>query len=75
MKRRHWPLSFLFFTALGLVSLVAGVLALAGALAGVHPLFNDGTAAGLALIVTAIALILTGGFPLVLRRLAEREGA
>jgi hypothetical protein len=42
---------------------------------GVHPLFNDDTAAGLALIVTAIALFLTGAFPLVLRRLAEREGA
>lgn len=75
MKRRHWPLSFLLFSALGLVSLLLGIAALAGLLATVHPLFYDGTAAGLALIVTAIALILTGAFPLVLRRLAEREGA
>jgi uncharacterized membrane protein YkvI len=75
MKRRHWPISFLVFSALGIVCLLAGLAALAGLLEGLHPLFRDGTAAGLALIVSAIALILTGGFPLVLRRLAEREGA
>jgi hypothetical protein len=75
MKHRHWPLSFLFFAVLGMVCLVAGIAAVTGLLAGTHPLFNDGAAAGLALIVTAIALLLTGAFPLVLRRLAEREGA
>ncbi len=75
MKHRHWPLSFLFFAVLGMVCLVAGIAAMTGLLAGTHPLFSDGAAAGLALIVTAIALLLTGAFPLVLRRLAEREGA
>ena len=37
-------------------------------------LFNDDMA-GWALIVSAEAALLTGAFPLVLRRLAEREGA
>jgi hypothetical protein len=43
-------------------------------LKGIHPLFNDDMA-GWALIVSAVACFLTGAFPLVLRRLAEREGA
>jgi hypothetical protein len=43
-------------------------------LRGVHPLFGD-ELAGWALIVSAIACFLTGFFPLVLRRLAEQEGA
>jgi hypothetical protein len=75
MKPHHWPWTFLAFTAMGVITTIAGFAALFGLLDGVHPIFNDGTAAGLALIVTAIALFLTGAFPLVLRRLAEREGA
>jgi len=75
LKHRHWPLSFLFFTGLGVVCFFAGIAALADLLTGLHPIFNDGMAVGLALVVSAIALILTGAFPLVLRRLAEREGA
>lgn len=75
MKPHHWPWTFLAFTALGASSFVVGVLALFGILSELHPLLRDGTAAGIALIVTAIALLLTGAFPLVLRRLAEREGA
>ncbi|HNH35584.1 MAG TPA: hypothetical protein PK375_06690 [Rhodocyclaceae bacterium] len=74
MKTRHFPLTFLFFTALGTLTAVVGVAALAGWTRGTHPLLNDDMA-GWALIVTAVALFLTGGFPLVLRRLAEREGA
>ena len=75
MKPHHWPWTFLAFTALGIVATVVGVAALFGLMAGIHPIFDDGIAAGLALIVTAVALFLTGAFPLVLRRLAEREGA
>lgn len=75
MTPHHWPISFLVLALLGVLCLLAGIAALGGLLTGVHPLFNDGAAAGLALIVTAIALLLTGAFPLVLRRLAEREGA
>jgi len=74
MKPHHWPWTFLVFTLLGTVLLLAGAAALAGMLKGVHPLFNDDMA-GWALIVSAVASFLTGAFPLVLRRLAEREGA
>ncbi|MBL8490603.1 MAG: hypothetical protein JNM82_07480 [Rhodocyclaceae bacterium] len=74
MKPRHFPLTFVFFTAVGVLTAAVGVAALAGWMRGTHPLFNDDMA-GWALIVTAVALVLTGGFPLVLRRLAEKEGA
>ncbi|MCX7166270.1 MAG: hypothetical protein NTV11_08335 [Rhodocyclales bacterium] len=74
MKPHHWPWTFVIFTALGGIGLLAGIGALAGMLRGVHPLFNDDMA-GWALIVSAVACFLTGAFPLVLRRLAEREGA
>ena len=74
MKPHHWPWTFLVFTALGVIGLLVGVAALAGLLTGTHPLFND-EMAGWALIVSAIACFVTGAFPLVLRRLAEREGA
>lgn len=74
MKPHHWPWTFIVFTLLGLACLLAGGVALAGMLTGVHPLFNDDMA-GWALIVSAVACFLTGAFPLVLRRLAEREGA
>lgn len=74
MKRRHWPITFLVFAALGLITLAVGAAALLGLMRGRHPLFNDDMA-GWALVVTAIALFLSGAFPLALRRLAEREGA
>ena len=74
MKPRHWPWTFVAFTLLGALLLVAGIAALAGMLRGVHPLLGDDMA-GWALVVSAIASFLTGAFPLVLRRLAEREGA
>jgi H+/Cl- antiporter ClcA len=74
MKPHHWPWTFLFFATLGAVTTVVGVAALLGLMRGVHPLFNDDLA-GWALIVSAIALFLSGAFPLVLRRLAEQEGA
>jgi TRAP-type uncharacterized transport system fused permease subunit len=74
MKTHHWPFTFIVLTALGAISLVIGVVALTGIGGNLHPLLADeGT--GIAMIVTAIALFLTGAFPLVLRRLAEKEGA
>lgn len=74
MKPHHWPFTFVVLTALGIICLVIGIVALTGIGGAVHPLLADeGT--GIALIVTAIALILSGAFPLVLRRLAEQEGA
>jgi hypothetical protein len=74
VKPRHWPWTFIVFTLLGVICLLTGAAASAGMLKGVHPLFNDDMA-GWALIVSAAACFLTGAFPLVLRRLAEREGA
>jgi hypothetical protein len=74
MKPHHWPWTFLVFSLLGVLLLLAGIAALAGMLRGVHPLFGD-ELAGWALIVSAVACFLTGAFPLVLRRLAEKEGA
>ena len=74
MKPHHWPYTFIVFAILGVLSLLVGIVALAGVGGDLHPLLaDDGT--GIALIVSAIAFFLTGGFPLVLRRLAEREGA
>ena len=74
MKPRHWPWTFLFFSALGTLTASAGIAAFAGFFKHVHPLLAD-PLAGWGLIVSAIACFLTGAFPLVIRRLAEREGA
>jgi branched-subunit amino acid permease len=74
MKPHHWPYTTIATFVLGAISLIVGIVALAGIGGDLHPLLADeGT--GIAMIVTAIALFLTGGFPLVLRRLAEHEGA
>jgi hypothetical protein len=74
MKPHHWPWTFIAFSIIGILCLVVGVAALAGLLADVHPLFRD-ELGGWALIASAVASFLTGAFPLVLRRLAEQEGA
>ena len=74
MKPHHWPYTTIATFLLGALSLVVGIVALAGIGSGLHPLLADeGT--GIAMIATAIAMFLTGAFPLVLRRLAEKEGA
>ena len=74
MKPHHWPWTFIFFSAIGTLCLLTGIAVFAGWLAAVHPLFAD-SMAGIGLVVSAIACFLTGAFPLVLRRLAEREGS
>ena len=74
MKTHHWPWSFIFFTSLGTLCLAAGGAVLLGLVGQLHPLLAD-EMTGWGLIVSAIACFLTGAFPLVLRRLAEREGA
>ena len=74
MKPHHWPYTTIATFLLGAISLIVGIIALAGIGGGIHPLLADeGT--GIAMIATAIAMFLTGAFPLVLRRLAEKEGA
>jgi len=74
MQHHHWPWTFVFFSAIGTLCLLAGGASLAGLFKSMHPLLAD-EMAGWGLIVSAIACYLTGAFPLVLRRLAEREGA
>lgn len=74
MTPHHWPWTFVFFTILGALCAVVGLAVFAGLLRDFHPLLAD-EMAGWGLIVSAIACVLTGAFPLVLRRLAEREGA
>jgi len=74
MKPHHWPWTFVFFALLGALLALAAIAAFAGLFDELHPLLAD-PMAGVGLIVSAIASVLTGAFPLVLRRLAEREGA
>ncbi len=69
---RRYPLSFIILTALGIVCAIPGVLSLFGLGAGIHPVLED-PMAGLAFIVSAIALIGSGAFPLVIEKLKENE--
>jgi hypothetical protein len=64
------PISFIVPAVLGVMALFTGGLAMAGTLQDVHPLLNgDG---GLALIVSGIALLITGAFPLAIRLLSAK---
>lgn len=70
-KRFRLPVSAVVFGVLGLIALIAGFAAMAGLLRQAHPLLNaDG---GLALVVSGIALILSGAFPLGLALLASQK--
>ena len=59
---RRYPFSFIALTTLGL----------AGFGASIHPILED-PMAGLAFIVSAVALIGSGLFPLVIEKLKEGE--
>ncbi len=66
--RFRLPLSAIILGFLGVATLVLGVFAMLMSLTRLHHLLNaDG---GLALVVSGIALLLSGAFPLVLARLA-----
>ncbi len=68
--KKHLTFSSVAPGVLGLVSLFAGGLAMAGKLQEVHPMLNgDG---GLALVVSGVALVLTGAFPLAIRKLTAK---
>ena len=69
---RRYPLSFLILTALGILTGLPGLAALTGLGAQWHPLLAD-TGTGIALIVSAIALIGSGLFPLVISRMMRME--
>ena len=72
---RRYPLSFIVLTALGILCAVPGAVSMAGFGGLIHPVLEDPTA-GLAFIVSAVAFIGSGLFPLVIARLrAEEETA
>ena len=71
---RRYPISFLVLTTLGVVCAIPGVISLAGYGANLHPLLAE-PMSGLAFIVSAIALIGSGAFPLVIEKLKENESA
>ena len=69
---RRYPLSFIVLSILGILSALLGLLSIAGFGALVHPVLDD-PMAGLAFIVSAVALIGSGAFPLVIEKLKESE--
>lgn len=71
---RNYPLSFLVMEVLAMLCFIPAIASLAGVGARLHPLLAD-TGAGIAMLVTAISLLISGFFPLVLRRLMNREAA
>ena len=71
---RHYPTSFLILSALGILCAIPGLLSLFGFGSLLHPVLDD-PMAGLAFIVSAVALVGSGAFPLVIEKLKEDEGA
>ena len=69
---RRYPLSFIVLSALGVLCASPGLLSVAGFGALLHPVLDD-PMAGLAFIVSAVALIGSGAFPLVIEKLKENE--
>lgn len=69
---KKYPLSFLVMEALGLLCLIPALASLLGLGARLHPVLAD-SGAGLALLVTAVSLIISGFFPFVLRRLMNGD--
>jgi membrane-bound ClpP family serine protease len=70
---RRYPVSFVVLTILGILCAIPGVLSLAGQGGMIHPVLDD-EMAGLAFIVSAVALLGSGAFPLVIEKLKENEG-
>ena len=71
---RRYPFSFIALTTLGALCAIPGAISLAGFGASLHPVLDD-PMAGLAFLVSAIALAGTGAFPLAFARLARRDAA
>jgi len=71
---RRYPFSFIVLSLLGVLCAIPGMISLAGFGASLHPVLDD-PMAGLAFIVSAIALIGSGAFPLVIAKLKASEEA
>lgn len=71
---RRYPLSFIILTSLGALCAIPGLISIAGFGAALHPVLDD-PMAGLAFIVSAVALVGSGAFPLVIEKLKENEGS
>lgn len=71
---RRYPFSFVALTTLGILCAIPGFVSLAGFGASLHPVLED-PMAGLAFIISAIALIGSGAFPLVIAKLKAGEDA
>ena len=71
---RRYPFSFIVLTALGVLCAIPGLISIAGFGAALHPVLED-PMAGLAFVVSAVALIGSGAFPLVVEKLKENEGS
>lgn len=69
---RRYPVSFIALSILGVFCLVPGLLSLAGFGASLHPVLDD-PMAGLAFIVSAVALFGSAAFPLVIARLKRGD--
>ena len=69
---RRYPVSFIVLTALGVLCAIPGLISIAGFGAVVHPVLDD-PMAGLAFIVSAVALIGSGAFPLLIEKLKEDD--
>lgn len=69
---RRYPASFIVLTTLGVATCIPGLISVAGGGASLHPLLED-PMAGLALVVSAVALIGSGLFPFVIARLMNQQ--
>ena len=69
---RRMPLSALVLFVLAALCALAAVVCFAGEGARLHPALAD-SMAGLAFLVSAVALAGSGAFPLVMARLAARD--
>ena len=70
---RRYPYSFIALGSLGLLCTLVGLLSLLGFGTLLHPVLDD-PMAGLAFIVSAVALFGSAAFPLVIEKLKENEG-
>ena len=74
MSQRRFPFSFIALTTLGVLCAVPGLVSLLGFGASIHPVLDD-PMAGLAFIVSAVALIGSGAFRRLIASLKEKNAA